>query len=285
MNQINPLRSMFNSIVRGTQEAAPVAAKPETETTLDATGKDDGANKGENKDDAADEGAGGGDGANKGNEGDDGKGDDKAPVLDGAQVVGVLDAVGDYASTDIDLKVAAAIQQWAETDDLGDGEGYGDRLFALLVGIADADMDGEIGEEEADIVEMAADSAWDYLAGKDVPDDDLEALLNDWDNDVAARVHELIVSKLPDGDEASAADIDAFAFGDGSDEAALDATYKKKLVVRKGKKMRVMKRVSGVIRLSAKQKLAVRKMIRKSHGAKATMRRAKSMRVRRQMGM
>lgn len=253
MNDMNPLRDMFRSAVRAPLVTAAPAQKSSPEVTLDAAGNP--ITEGTEKP----------------------KGDDQ-PVLDGT---------GDYASTDIDLKVAAAIQEWAETDasDLDDGEGYADRLFAMLVGIADVDMDGEISDDEADVVEMAADSAWDYLSEKGVSDDDLEALLNDWDNDVAARVHELVVSKLPDGDEASADDIDAFAFGDGSDEAALDATYKKKVVVRKGKKMRVLKRVSGTIRLSAKQKLSVRKMLRKSHGAKATMRRAKSMRVRRQMGI
>ena len=250
MNDMNPLRDMFRGAVRGLLVTAAPAQKPNAEATLDAV--------------------------------------DDPLVADDKQVpndLPVLDGTGDYASTDIDLKVAAAVQEWAETDDLDEGEGYADRLFALLVGIADADLDGEIGEDEADLVEMAADSAWDYLSEKGVSEDDLESLLNDWDNEVGARVHELVVSKLPDGDEASAADIDAFAFGDGSDEAALDATYKKKVVVRKGKKMRVMKRVSGTIRLSAKQKLSVRKMLRKSHGAKATMRRAKSMRVRRQMGI
>lgn len=260
----------------------------------------------------------------------------------------VFDAAGDYASTDIALKAAAAVQQWAETDDLDEGEGLGDRLFSLLAGIADADLDGELSDDEIEVMTLACESAWDYLEGKDVPEDDISALLNDFDNDVAARVQELIIDRLPDGDEASALDLDAFAFGDGSDEAALDsasqhgikdntfayacykqnsikeleaslkqkadktdmkewdltekeyfdqiklalkakkadgldsvfdAVYKKKLVIRKGKRVRINKRVSGTVRLSAKQKMAVKKMLRKSHSAVATMRRAKSQRL------
>ena len=209
------------------------------------------------------------------------------PVLDGTQAdeqkdedkgEQIMDAAGDYASSDLALKAAAAIQQWAETDDLDEGEGSGDRLFSLIAGIADADMDGEIGEAEADIMQMAGESAWDYLDSLGVPEDDISALLNEFDNEVAARVQELVAERLPDGDEALD-QLDDFVFGDGSDEAALDAVYKKKLVIRKGKRVRINKRVSGTIRLSAKQKMGVRKMLRKSHSAVATMRRAKSMRL------
>lgn len=208
-----------------------------------------------------------------------------APVFDDTS-----DPGSNYSDTDVSLKAIAAIQEWAETADLDDGEGYADRLMALMVGIADADVDGELSDDEADVVEIAVNTAWDYLSEKGVSDEDLDSLLNEWDNETGARVQELITSKLPDGDEAAADEMDSFVFGDGSDEAALDsavldATYKKKIVVRKGKKVRINKRVAGTIRLSAKQKLAVRKMLRKSHGAKATMRRAKSNRVRKQMGL
>lgn len=199
----------------------------------------------------------------------------------------ILDNVGEYAATDIALKSAAAVQQWAETvkDDLADGEGLGDRLFALLVGIADDDMDGEISEDEAELLNLAAEQAVDYMVSKGVPEEDAIALLSDFDNQLADSVQELVITKLPDGDEAAAADIDAFVFGDGSDEAVLDATYKKRLVVRGGKKVRINKRVSGTIRLSAAQKLGVKKMLRRSHSAKAQVKRAKSMRVRKQVGL
>lgn len=278
MSSHNKLRSMITSIVRGTQEtpsaaSAAAAAAAETQQVLDGvkTPEQEAAEK-EAADKAAAEAAAAAE-ANKG------------AVFDDAS-----DPGNAYADSDVSLKAVAAVQAWAETDDLGEGEGYADRLLALLVGIADADMDGEISDVEADVVEMAANAAWDYMSDKGVSDEDLSELFNEWDNDVASRVHELIVSKLPDGEEASADDMDSFVFGDGSDEAALDsavldATYKKKIVVRKGKKVRINKRVAGTVRLSAKQKLAVRKMLRKSHGAMATMRRAKSVRVRKQLGL
>jgi hypothetical protein len=214
------------------------------------------------------------------------------PVLDATEAdeqydkdkyTNLMDAAGDYASSDIALKAAAAVQEWAETSDLDEGEGLGDRLFSLFAGIADSDMDGEVSEAEAEIILLAAESAWDYLESKGVPADDISELLNDYDNEVAARVQEFIAEKLPDGDEAAADEVDSFVFGDGSDEAALDAVYKKKLVIRKGKRVRINKRVSGKVRLSAKQKMAVRKMLRKSHSATAQLRRAKSMRISRRM--
>lgn len=207
----------------------------------------------------------------------------------------ILDAVGDnepgapsdYASSDIALKAVAALQEWAEvsTGDLDEGESLATRLSGMMVGVADADKDGEISDEEWSVMEIGLEAAWDYLASKGVSDDDISALLNDWDDEAAARVQELLASRLPDGEEAAAEDMDSFVFGDGSDEATFDAVYKMKVAFRGGKKVRIKKRVAGTVRLSAKQKLAVRKMLRRSHSAGAQMRRAKSVRMRRKAGM
>ena len=102
---------------------------------------------------------------------------------------------------------------------------------------------------------------------------------------VGKTVRELLASALPEGEDAAVEDIDAFVFGDGADEAALDAVYKMKVAVRGGKKIRIRKRVSGTVRLSAPQKLAIRKAQRKAHSAAATMRRARSNRVRAKAGL
>ena len=56
-------------------------------------------------------------------------------------------------------------------------------------------------------------------------------------------------------------------------------------MVRNGKKVRINKRVSGTVRLSAKQKVAIKKARLKSHNARAMLKRAKSMRKRKQMGL
>lgn len=221
---------------------------------------------------------------------------EKKVVLDGVgsedDEQHVMDAAEQYQMADVALKTAAAVQEWAETskDDLDEGEGLGNRLFALLLGVADADANGEVGDDEADAMMMAQEAAYDYLIGKGVSESDVDALLNEFDDDVADRVQELLADRLPSGEDESNADIESFAFGDGSDVSvmdgvsALDAVYKKRIAFRGGKKVLIKKRVAGTVRLSAKQKLAVRKMLRKSQSASAMMRRAKSVRARRLAG-
>ena len=205
------------------------------------------------------------------------------PVMDSAEEEG--GAGSDYVANDVALKAAAMLQEWAEADDMDEGETLATRLSSMMIGIADADLDGEIGDDEMAVLEMALESAWDYLAAKGVEDGEISSLLNDWDEEAATRIQELLASRLPDGDEAAADDMNSFVFGDGSDEAVMDATYKMKVAIRGGKKMRIKKRVAGTVRLSAKQKMAIRKAVRKSHSASAQMHRAKSMRVRKSAGM
>jgi hypothetical protein len=65
----------------------------------------------------------------------------------------------------------------------------------------------------------------------------------------------------------------------------LDAVYKKKLVVRGGKKLRINKRVSGRVVLSALQKASIRKARRKAHSSIAKVHRAKSMKMRSRAGL
>lgn len=201
-------------------------------------------------------------------------------ILDAVPTDDVPPFADQFSDSNTSLMAVSAVQQWAETDDLTEGEGYADRLLSLLVGVVDDDLDGELSDEEAEDLLELADAAAEYLESLGVSEDDISQLLNDWDNEAGERVQELVASKLEDGAEPT-----DFVFGDGSDEAALDAVYKKKLVVRKGKKVRINKRVSGTIRLSAAQKVAVAKMRRKSNTGMAKLRRAKSMRVRARAGL
>lgn len=209
-----------------------------------------------------------------------------AAALDSAQAGYGLGGAGEFAMRDIAMAAAAAVQQWAETDDLDEGETYADRLLAMMVGIADADHDGEIGEDEQELVNIALESAWDYLADMGVSEEDADALLNTWDAEAAERVRDLVASMLPEGDDAAYESIEKFAFGDKESlEPAFDAAYRNIMAVRGGKKVRIKQRVGGTVRLSAKQKVAIRKMQMKSHSAGAQMRRLKSMRARAKMGI
>ena len=194
-------------------------------------------------------------------------------------------AAADYVKNDLAVKAVAAIQEWTETDNLSAGEGYAARLMAMFIAIADEDKDGELTEAEQDVIETALEAAYDYLLSKGVSEDDVDALLNDWDEDAADRVRDLVAAELPDGDEAAADDLNNFVFGDGDQEAAFDAVYKKAFAIRHGKKVRINKRISGHVRLSAKQKVAIKKASLKSHSAAAMMRRMKSMKIRRRSGL
>lgn len=195
-------------------------------------------------------------------------------------------AAGSYAGSAIRDEALAALGVWAGTTaaDLDEGESLADRLIALAVGVADENKDGEISDDEADVVEVAMGAMADYLSGLGVSDDDLDALFNGGSADVAARVQELLA-----GSGGSDEDIDNFLFDAETSDAVLDgildAVYKKAVVVRDGKKKRIMKRVSGTVRLSAAQKIAVRKATQKARSAGARVRRMKSMKVRERAGL
>lgn len=217
-----------------------------------------------------------------------------ALALDGVEdggYSGAADPAG-YAGAYISGMAASTIQQWAEVDDLDDGETAADRLMAMMVGIADSNKDGELSDDEQEVVGTALEASWEYLSSLGVPDDDISLLLNDWDVAAGERIRDLVASVLPDGDDAASAAVDAFTFGPDDQEAMLDSTgavldaaYKKVVAVRRGKKVRINKRISGTVRLSAKQKVAIRKAGMKSHSAAALARRMKSLRVRKSLGM
>lgn len=179
------------------------------------------------------------------------------------------------------------VQEWAETTDadLGDDEGLGDRLLGLIVGTA-AEGDNAPTDDEAEYAASVAELVGDYLEGKGIPADDVDALVGDFDfpNELAERVHEALLDKLPQGDDAMMDDVGRFVDGE-DDDKMLDATYRKTVAIRGGKKVRIKKRIAGTVRLSAKQKIAVRKMQRKAFSGAAKMHRAKSMRLRRKMGL
>ena len=213
----------------------------------------------------------------------------KSPVFDSvdgkAESETVSKAAADYASKDLAVKAVAAIQEWSETDDLAEGEGYSDRLMAMFIAIADENKDGELTEAEQAVIETALESAYEYLVSKGVSEEDASLLLNDWDEDAADRVRDLVAAELPDSEDAAADDLNNFVFSESDQEPAYDAVYKKTFAIRHGKKVRINKRISGTVRLSPKQKVAIRRASMKSHSAAAIMRRMKSMRMRRRAGL
>jgi hypothetical protein len=154
-----------------------------------------------------------------------------------------------YASIHISLRAITSIHQWAETDDrLDDGETYADRLRAMLVGIADPRQDGEISDDEQEVLQIALSSAWDYLASLGAVREDLDALLNDWDARTADCIRDLVTAVTPDDDRAAIAAVNSFVFGPAT------RAHSKAVV-----------RIAGPVRLSARQRLAIRQAQERSH--------------------
>lgn len=220
---------------------------------------------------------------------------DSVQSLHGGRSKALLDAVGvasaDAALAEVRMAAVGALHAWCETEpgDLGAGETMADRLFFLAVGIADENKDGEISDDEAAVIDIALNAMFDYMVSKGVTEDDASKLLNDDDSEAADRVCELLRASLPDGEDASMEEVETFAFDAEAQEplmdAVLDAVYKKRFAIRNGKKVRISKRVSGTVRLSAAQKVAIRKAGMKSRSASARMRRLRSLNLRRKMGL
>ncbi len=193
--------------------------------------------------------------------------------LDSATSGGAM-SDAEFTEREIALNAIAAIHQWLETevDDLEDGENLADRLQSMFIGIADEDQDGELDDNEQIVMSVVLESAWGYLSGKGIDDSDVGQLLNDWDDGAGERISDLLSATLPDDVTLDAA-------------ITLDASYKSVFAVRKGQKVRISKRISGSVRLSPKQKLAIKKARMKAHSASARASRLKSMAMRKKLGM
>lgn len=206
------------------------------------------------------------------------------------QHAAMLDSANDKDSSNTEFvfteemrqDAVSIVHEWAEAE-LDEGEGYGDRLYALCVGTA-TDDDADLTDEQSEYVAAVAELVGDYLQETGVPEADVDALLDGeviFGNEPAARVHDVLLDKLPQGDDAMVDAAGKFVVGD--DDTMLDATYRKVVAIRGGKKVRIKKRVGGTVRLTAGQKAAVRKMQMKAFSGQAKMKRAKSMRIRRRM--
>ncbi len=120
-------------------------------------------------------------------------------------------------------------------------------LRAMLVGIADPRQDSEISDDEQEVLQAALNSAWDYLASLGAVREDLDALLNDWDARTADCIRDLVTAVTPDDDRAAIAAVNSFVFGPAT------RAHSKAVV-----------RITGPVRLSARQRLAVRHAQEKS---------------------
>ena len=192
-------------------------------------------------------------------------------------------SASDYQDIDIQLSVAGAVQEWAQTSDLDADETMADRLNALLAGVADetGDNNGELSDDELELYNIACETAVDTLVSLGANEDDALAIINDNDADAADRVAELVKEAAGDSDDF----VNDFVFGGDSDEAVFDAVYKKKVKVIGGKKVVKRVKISGFTKRSSKQKAAMKKAQLKAHSGMAKIKRMKSMKKRASLGI
>ena len=203
--------------------------------------------------------------------------------LDGVEI-GASTAQTTFNEQAFKRDAANVITTWLETDDLDEGETLADRLKGMFIGVIDGDKDGELSDDEQTIAEALLDAGADYLTSKGVSDEDACALLDDWDSDAADRVLDFLAGSMPDGDAANE-ELNGFVFDEQAQEALFDAVYKKKTVIRNGRKVLKNVRISGTVRLSAKVKANLKRMQLKAQTAQAKFRRARSNHTRLKMGL
>lgn len=210
-----------------------------------------------------------------------------APVARTRQEI-ILDNAAQFQAGADRADVAAVVHEWAETpdDDLEDGEGLADRLMGMLLGLVVDGDDTDLTEDEAALAQTYMELAASYLVSIGVSEDDAVAAVSEGDNEAARRVADFVLSEDLDDDA-----IDSFAFAPDEQEPLfdsaeiLDAAYKMRTVVRGGQRMRVNKRISGSVKLSGAQRVALKKARARAFSAGAKMKRLKSMRMRAKLGL
>lgn len=209
---------------------------------------------------------------------------DKALLDDVSDEADAARAAAEATFADISLLAAATVQEWAKTDaadiDTEAGESLATRLISLLIAVADANQDGELTEDEATVVNIAMNAAFDYLVSKGISEDDASALLNDEDGDAAQRIAEFLKSVVPAAEADAQADVDDFVFDPESETPILDSArtrdildgvFKRRLVAKGANK--VHKQVTGHVTLSSKHKVSARRAHMAAHSASSRVKR------------
>lgn len=193
----------------------------------------------------------------------------------------------------IRTQAANAVQVWAETDDLDKDETLYDRLDVLISSIADGgmDLDGDPSTDDTnDIYMVAMQAASDYMGVLGADNADLEALFNGNDdaarNDAANRLLEFLVQTLGENEDAIDEAVEKFAFDMNSEASIFDsANFKKEVAIRDGKNTIVRKRLGPKLKRTAKQKASLVKAQMKAHSGQAKLKRNKSLKLGRKMGL
>jgi len=180
-------------------------------------------------------------------------------------------------------------------NDLGDDELPSDRLDSLLAGFASEADDEEFEADQATLDILIA-NVQDAFASLGVSDELIATIFSEESeaDEAIESACELVESTLPTGDDLQEF-VDLFVYGEAQDDGdtMLDGVslgktttksgkfgkvvYKAVKAIRNGKVAIVNKRVSGRVKLSAKQRSALKKARVKASSSGAIKRRVRSM--------
>ncbi len=211
---------------------------------------------------------------------------------DGGNRQMVFESSDDYGDAQVRSAAMSAVLAWVE-----DGEfGYG-TLDGFVTGIADLDDDENLDDDEIGYYNDIWNEVANAMISLGASSANVEEFLDDEDDDAGNRLGEYlagIMDNMPSSDNEI---LSTFAVGaDGAvfecsagihemDDAILEAAYKKTRVVRDGKVVIKKKRISGKVRLSAKQKAALKKARRRANSAAAKLKRKRSQKLRKKRGL
>ena len=202
-------------------------------------------------------------------------------------------AIASYVKAQQRTEAMSCVLSWID-----EGEFTYDSLDETIIVVADLDGDFEITEDEEAYYSEVWNEIPDALISLGADEDDVKEFMDGPGKEAdkaAARMGRTLTQKM---DEEQADDdelIARFAFGEDAvlesatpprtSVGVFEATYKRKLVIKDGKKEWINKRMSGKVYRSPEQRLATKKAARKSHTGIANMHRKKSMKKRQALGM
>lgn len=182
----------------------------------------------------------------------------------------ILEAAATAAKRDQLDGVVEAVFAWADSDDTSFDalDGY----VQALAGLDDDDPDAEPTDDEIGAYNDMWDAVANFLVAAGEDPSTVSAMVDDEDEDAAGAIASDVA-----GIDSSARDELSVAYQASADDSMLEAVKK---VIRNGE-VALIKRSPRRRRLSAAQKMALKKARMKAHSSSAKLARAKSMKLRR----
>lgn len=111
-------------------------------------------------------------------------------------------AAFDFVGQGTRMTAGAAVKSWVEMqeDEMEEGASLVDSFFGSLAAAVDTDGDGDLNDDEAGDFDSYVDAAWDYLVSNGVSEEDADALIDDESVEAAARIRDLLMESMPDGE-------------------------------------------------------------------------------------